>query len=66
MFDKKQKRCVKCIHLVTDDDLYDQEAFYKIKLFSYSSSTNGLILNEVWIGIGIASVTLIYETNRTN
>ena len=66
MFDKKQKRCVKCIHLVTDDDLYDQEAFYNIKLFSYSSSTNGLILKEVWIGIGIASVTLIYETNRTN
>ena len=22
-FDKKQKRCLKCIHLLTDDDLHD-------------------------------------------
>ena len=27
MFDKKQKSCVKHIHLVTDDGLYDQKAF---------------------------------------
>ena len=32
MFDKKQKSCVKCIHLVTDDGLYDQKASYKVKI----------------------------------
>ena len=32
MFDKKQKSCVKCIPLVTDDGLYDQKAFYKVKI----------------------------------
>ena len=37
MFDKKQKSCVKCIHLVTDDGLYDWKAFYIVKIF-YSSS----------------------------
>ena len=31
-FDKKQKHCVKNIHLVTDDGLYDQIAFYTKKL----------------------------------
>ena len=31
MFDKKQKRCVKHIHLVTDDGLYEQKAFYTVK-----------------------------------
>ena len=33
MFDKKQKRCVKRIHLVTDDGLYEQKAFYSVKKF---------------------------------
>ena len=32
MFDKKQKSCVKRIHLVTDDGLYDRNAFYKVKM----------------------------------
>ena len=32
MFDKKQKRCVNRIHLVTDDGLYDRKAFYTIKI----------------------------------
>ena len=31
MFDKKQKRCVKRIHLVNDDGLYNQKAFYTVK-----------------------------------
>ena len=31
MFDKKQKSFVKCIHLVTDDGLYDQKVFYTVK-----------------------------------
>ena len=30
---QKQKHCVKHINLVTDDDLYDQKAFYKVKSF---------------------------------
>ena len=33
MFDKKQKSCVKRIHLVTDAGLYDRKAFYKVKIF---------------------------------
>ena len=32
MFDKKQKGCVKRIHLVTDDASYDRKAFYKVKI----------------------------------
>ena len=40
MFDKKQKRCVKRIHLVTDNGLYDQTAFYAVKIVFYSSSMN--------------------------
>ena len=27
-----QKTCVKRIHLVTDNDLYNQKAFYKVKM----------------------------------
>ena len=40
MFDKKQKSCVKRIHLLTDDGLYDRKAFYTIKIVFYSSSMN--------------------------
>ena len=40
MFDKKQKSCVKRIHLVTDDGLYDRKAFYTVKIVFYSSSTS--------------------------
>ena len=40
MFDKKQKSSVKCIHLVTDDGLYDQKAFYTVKIVFYLSSMN--------------------------
>ena len=32
MFDKKQKRSVKHIHLVTDDGLSDRKAFYEVKI----------------------------------
>ena len=31
-YDKNQKSCVKCLFLVTDHGLYDQKAFYKVKL----------------------------------
>ena len=42
IFDKKQKSCVKRIHLVTDDGLYDRKAFYTEKnCFLF-------ILNEWW------------------
>ena len=40
MFDKNQKSCVKRIHLVTDDGLYDQKAFYTAKIVFYLSSNN--------------------------
>ena len=38
MFDKKQKGCVKRVHLVTDDGLNDWKAFYAVKIVFYSSS----------------------------
>ena len=38
MFDKKQKSCVKRIHLVTDDGLYDRKVLYPVKFVFYSSS----------------------------
>ena len=38
MFDKKQKSCVKRIHLVTDDGLYDRKVLYPVKVVFYSSS----------------------------
>ena len=40
MFDKKQKSCVKRIHLVTDDGLYDRKGLYTVKIVFYSSSMN--------------------------
>ena len=38
MFDRKQKSCVKRIHLVTDDGFYEKKAFYTVKIVFYSSS----------------------------
>ena len=38
MFDKKQKSCVKRIHLVADDGLYDRKVLYPVKFVFYSSS----------------------------
>ena len=38
MFDKKQKSCVKRIHLVTDDGLFDRKAFYTVKIVIHLSS----------------------------
>ena len=40
MFDKKQKCCVKRIHLVTDDGLYDRKAFHTVKTVFYLFSIN--------------------------
>ena len=31
MFDKRQQSCVKRIHVVTDDGLYNEKSFYKVK-----------------------------------
>ena len=44
MLDKKQESCVKHIHLVTDDGLYNWKAFYKLKIVPYSSSINIVLL----------------------
>ena len=47
MFDKKQKSRVKRIHLVTDDCLYDQKAFHKVKVvFCSYSMDDGEFINE--------------------
>ena len=40
MFDKKGKNCVKRIDLVNDEGLYDQKAFYTVKVVVYLSSLN--------------------------
>ena len=34
MFNKRQNSWVKCIHLVTDYGLYNQKAFYTVKIVS--------------------------------
>ena len=36
IFDKKQQSCVKRIHLVTDDGLFERKAFYTVKVVFYS------------------------------
>ena len=40
MFDKKQKTCVKRIHLATDGGLCNRKAFYTVKIVFYSPSMN--------------------------
>ena len=42
MFDKKQKSCVKRIHLVTDDGLYDRKTFYTINFSFYGHNKKTL------------------------
>ena len=40
MFDKNKKSCVKRIHLVTDDGLYDRKVCDTEKIVFYSSSNH--------------------------
>ena len=47
MFDKKQKNCVKRIHLVNDHGLYDRKAFYTVKIVFYSSSVNMFLFRKI-------------------
>ena len=50
MFDKKQKGCVKRIHLVTDDGLNDRKAFYTVKIvFCLSSMNDGEFINYYYM-----------------
>ena len=49
MFDKKQKICVKRIHLVTDDCLYNRKAFYEVKIVFIHSLYNKNILQNILI-----------------
>ena len=46
MFDQKQKSCVKRIHLVTDDGLYDRKAFYKVKIVFIHPSRIKCLVNK--------------------
>ena len=46
MFDKKQKSCVKHIYLITDGGLYDQKAFYKVKIVFIHALRSELIMNS--------------------
>ena len=60
MFDKKQKSCVKRIHLVTDDGLYDRKAFYKVKIVFIHPLQDLKIswYNQHILEISLRSVTL--------
>ena len=50
IFDKKQESCVKRIHLVTNNDLYDRKAFYKVKnVFSSFSMNDAEFINHKYI-----------------
>ena len=47
MFDKKQKSCVKRIHLVTADGLYDRKVFYEVKIvFIHSLSVKRICFKK--------------------
>ena len=48
IFDKKQKSCVKRIHLVTDVGLYNRKVFCKVKI---------LFIHPVWM---MANLSIIY------
>ena len=62
MFDKKQKSCVKRIHLVTDDGLYNRKAFCLVKIVFYSSSMNDGEFINYHAYIICYSVHSLYET----
>ena len=49
MFDKKKKKCVKRINLVTDESLYNRQDFYKVEIVFYSSSVLFDVFNIFWI-----------------
>ena len=44
MFDKKQESCIKRIHLVNDDGLYDLKSSYDVKNVFHSSSMYTYVL----------------------
>ena len=46
MFDKKQKSCLKCIYLITNDGLSDRKVFYMVKIVFHSTSMNDGELNN--------------------
>ena len=46
MFDKKQKSCVKRIHSVTDDGLYNRKAFYTVKTIFCSSFIQRIVQRD--------------------
>ena len=49
MFDKKQKHCVKHIHLVTDYGLYNQKAVYKVKI---------VFIHPLWMMENLSIITI--------
>ena len=55
MFDKKQKSCVKRIHVVTDDGLYDQKAFYTVKID---------FIHPLWMMANLSIINIFQETKK--
>ena len=56
MFDKKQKSCVKRIHLVTDDSLSDWKAFNTVKI---------IFIHPLWMMANLSTIN-IWMISRIN
>ena len=56
MFDKEQNNCVKRIHLVTDDGLYDRKALFKVKI--------GFI-HPLWMMVNLSLISVSYVTRES-
>ena len=57
MCDKKQNSFVKRVHLFTDDGLYNQKAFCKVKIVFYSSPVE-VIQNVLFIGLQLVEMLI--------
>ena len=50
MFDKKQKSCIKRIHLVTDDGLCNRKAFYKVEI---------IFIHPLWMMANLSIINIL-------
>ena len=54
---KKKKKCVKLIHLVTDDGLYDEKVFYKLKI---------VFIHSLWMMTNLSIINFLKEFTELN
>ena len=64
MFDKKQKRFVKRIHLVTDGGLYDRKSFYKVEIVFIHLLWMMVNLSIILLFVFISTVSLVSLTKK--